>query len=63
MARLLEATHEIIKELGVPTQNCVLSHMSTQMKAIERGAMSGLIFQSIAGCEIGNKAFGIDADP
>jgi ethanolamine ammonia-lyase large subunit len=60
VAKLLDATHELIQRLGLPTQNCVLSHISTQMKAIERGAMSGLIFQSIAGSEKGNKAFGVD---
>lgn len=57
--RLLHATHEIIAELGVPTQNCILSHVTTQMRAVERGAPAGLIFQSIAGSEKGNTAFGI----
>jgi ethanolamine ammonia-lyase large subunit len=61
VARLLEATDQVIRELNLPAQNCVLSHVSTQMKAIERGAQSGLIFQSIAGCEKGNRAFGIDS--
>jgi ethanolamine ammonia-lyase large subunit len=62
VARLLEATDQVIGELNLPTQNCVLSHVSTQMKAIERGAPSGLIFQSIAGCEKGNLAFGINTN-
>ena len=62
VARLLEETHKIIESLKIPTQNCILSHMTTQMKAIERGAPAGLIFQSIAGSEKGNKAFGIDID-
>ncbi len=60
VAKLLDATHELIDKLGLPTQNCVLSHVTTQVKAIERGASAGLIFQSIAGSEKGNKAFGID---
>ncbi len=60
VARLLEATNALIEELCLPTQNCILSHLTTQLKAIERGAPAGLIFQSIAGCEKGNKAFGID---
>ncbi|MGH9551573.1 MAG: ethanolamine ammonia-lyase subunit EutB [Terriglobales bacterium] len=59
VARILEATHKFIQELGVPTQNCVLSHVTTQIKAIERGAPAGLIFQSIAGTQKGNEAFGI----
>jgi len=60
VARLLNETDKLIKNLGIPTQNCVLSHVTTQLKAIERGAPAGLIFQSIAGSEKGNKAFGID---
>lgn len=59
VARLLHATDEVIQKLHLPTQNCILSHVTTQMKAIENGAPAGLIFQSIAGSEAGNKAFGI----
>lgn len=57
--KLLRATDRAIEELALPTQNCVLSHVTTQMLAIERGAPAGLIFQSIAGTEAGNTAFGI----
>jgi len=60
VARLLDATHQLIERLGLPTQNCVLSHVTTQIKAIERGAPAGLIFQSIAGSQKGNSAFGIE---
>jgi ethanolamine ammonia-lyase large subunit len=60
VARLLEATQQLIDELQIPTQNCILSHVSTQMKAIESGAPAGLVFQSIAGSQKGNSAFGID---
>lgn len=60
--RLLHTTDEVIRSLAVPTQNCILSHVTTQMKAIERGAPAGLIFQSIAGCQQGNTAFGITLD-
>jgi ethanolamine ammonia-lyase large subunit len=38
---MLEATAEIIDRLGVPYQNCVLAHVSTQMEAIRRGAPAG----------------------
>jgi ethanolamine ammonia-lyase large subunit len=62
VARLLEATDDLIDQLALPTQNCVLSHVTTQMKAIERGAPAGLIFQSIAGSELGNTAFGINLE-
>jgi ethanolamine ammonia-lyase large subunit len=57
--RLMRETNRVIEDLQVPTQNCILSHITTQMRAIERGAPAGLIFQSIAGCEGGNTAFGI----
>ncbi|HEY9716373.1 MAG TPA: ethanolamine ammonia-lyase subunit EutB [Trichormus sp.] len=60
VGRLLNVTSEVIEDLGLPTQNCILSHVTTQMQAIEKGAPAGLIFQSIAGTEKGNKAFGID---
>lgn len=60
--RLLNHTDRLLDSLECPTQNCVLSHVTTQIKAIERGASAGLIFQSIAGCEGGNRAFGIDLD-
>lgn len=60
VGRLLHATDKIIRQLSLPTQNCILSHVTTQMKAIESGAPAGLIFQSIAGSEAGNAAFGID---
>ncbi|MBC7997203.1 MAG: ethanolamine ammonia-lyase subunit EutB [Leptolyngbya sp.] len=62
VARLLEVTNQVIEDLSLPTQNCILSHVTTQVKAIEKGAPAGLIFQSIAGCEKGNKAFGLDND-
>jgi len=58
--RLLESTHNFMREWSIPTQNCILAHVTTQMKAIEQGAPSDLIFQSIAGSEKGNKAFGVD---
>lgn len=52
---------EIKQKYEIPTQICVLSHISTQMEAIRKGAPCDLIFQSIAGSEKGNRAFGIDA--
>lgn len=59
VTRLLEASHNFMQEWEVPSQNCILAHVTTQMKAIQQGAPSDLIFQSIAGSEKGNKAFGI----
>ena len=62
VARLLEANNKVIDSLGLPAQNCILSHVTTQVKAVEMGAPAGLIFQSIAGCQKGNTAFGIDLE-
>ncbi|MCS0673814.1 ethanolamine ammonia-lyase subunit EutB [Cytobacillus firmus] len=59
--RLLHATHAFIKDWGIPTQNCVLAHVTAQMKAIEQGAPADMIFQSIAGTEAANRSFGITA--
>ncbi|EIT86766.1 ethanolamine ammonia lyase large subunit [Fictibacillus macauensis ZFHKF-1] len=57
--RLLHATHDFMQDWKIPTQNCVLAHVTTQMKAIEEGAPADMIFQSIAGTEAANKSFGI----
>ncbi|MFN8098669.1 MAG: ethanolamine ammonia-lyase subunit EutB [Dermatophilaceae bacterium] len=60
VARLLEMTHEIITRWEIPTQNCVLAHVSTQMEAMTKGAPTGLVFQSLSGSQKGCESFGID---
>jgi len=50
---------ELRQRLGIPTQSCVLSHITTTLAAIERGAPVDLVFQSIAGSEKANAGFGI----
>lgn len=57
--RSLQNMYEFIMEWNVPTQVCVLAHITTQMKALKAGAPVHLLFQSIAGTEAANKAFGI----
>lgn len=57
---LLYATSEIIGHWKIPTQNCVLGHVTTQMRAITEGAPADLLFQSLAGTEEANKGFGIN---
>ena len=57
--RLLEFTAELIERYEIPTQSCVLAHVTTTMQAIEAGAPVDLVFQSIAGTEKANRAFGI----
>jgi ethanolamine ammonia-lyase large subunit len=51
---------KIRETLEIPTQTCVLAHVTTQMEAMRRGAPVDLVFQSIAGTEAANRAFGID---
>jgi len=57
--RLLQATNDFILTWEIPTQNCVLAHVTTQIAAINKGAPADMIFQSIAGTEAANKSFGI----
>jgi ethanolamine ammonia-lyase large subunit len=58
--RLLEAFHDFYTKWEIPTQNCVLAHVTTQMEALKQGAPMDLMFQSLAGSELSNRAFGID---
>ena len=58
--RLLEMTYDVIQKWEIPTQNCVLAHVTTQMEAMKRGAPVGMVFQSLAGSQKGNESFGID---
>ena len=60
VSRLLEMTYDLIKEWEVPTQNCVLAHVTTQMKCLQSGSPVGLVFQSISGSQKGCESFGIN---
>jgi ethanolamine ammonia-lyase large subunit len=57
---LLTMLDAVIAEYAIPTQSCVLTHVSNTIAAIERGAPVDLVFQSIAGTEAANRGFGID---
>ena len=59
--RILHKFNDFINKWEIPTQHVVLAHVATQMEAMEQGAPTGLVFQSIAGSEKGNTAFGISA--
>ena len=59
--RILEATWNFIQKWNIPTQNCVLAHLTTQMAAVQKGAPACMLFQSIAGTEAANTAFGLNA--
>jgi ethanolamine ammonia-lyase large subunit len=58
-AAILTAIDEILKKHDIPTQHCVLSHITCQLKALELGCPMDLMFQSLGGSEAANKAFGI----
>jgi ethanolamine ammonia-lyase large subunit len=51
---------EVINQYEIPTQSCILTHVTNQIQLIEKGAPLDLVFQSIAGTEMANKSFGID---
>ena len=61
VVRVLKRFEDIKQKFQIPTQTCVLAHVTTQMDAIRHGAPADLIFQSIAGSEKGNAAFGFNA--
>ncbi len=58
--RLVHRLAEVIERLEIPTQSCVLTHVTNTLQAIERGAPVDLVFQSIAGTEATNRSFGVD---
>ncbi len=58
--RVLKRFEDIKIRWEIPTQTCVLAHVTTQMEAIRQGAPADLIFQSIAGSKKGNEAPGLD---
>ncbi|HGY4719832.1 TPA: ethanolamine ammonia-lyase subunit alpha [Citrobacter amalonaticus] len=60
LSRVLDTVYGVIDKFNIPTQGCVLAHVTTQIEAIRRGAPGGLIFQSICGSEKGLKEFGVE---
>ena len=61
VGKVLRRFREIKEHWEIPTQICVLAHVTAQMKAVRDGAPCDLIFQSIAGSQAGNEAFGFSA--
>lgn len=62
LSEVLKRFDEIKNEFEIPTQICVLGHITTQIEAVKRGAPCDMIFQSIAGSQKGNEAFGFTTD-
>ena len=58
--RILQMLDEVIERYAIPTQSCVLTHVTTTLQAIGRGAPVDLVFQSIGGTEATNQSFGFD---
>src|ERR1700675_675442 len=57
LSRLVD---DVITRLQIPTQSCVLSHVTTTLGLIDQNAPVDLVFQSIAGTQAANRSFGID---
>jgi ethanolamine ammonia-lyase large subunit len=58
--RLLHMLDDVISGYSIPTQSCILTHVTNTLQAIERGAPVDLVFQSIGGTEGTNRSFGIN---
>ncbi len=57
---LLRLLDDIISRLQIPTQACVLTHVTTTLALIEQGSPVDLVFQSVAGTQAANRSFGVD---
>ena len=62
LGEVLRRFDEVKNRFEIPTQICVLGHITTQIEAVEKGAPTDMIFQSIAGSQKGNNAFGFSAE-
>jgi ethanolamine ammonia-lyase large subunit len=57
---LLLLIDELRETMEIPTQSCVLAHVTTTLQLVAEGAPVDLVFQSIAGTEAANRSFGVD---
>jgi len=60
LASLNQMLDEVIQRFAIPTQSCILTHVTNTLQLIERGVPVDLVFQSIAGTEAANRGFGIN---
>lgn len=60
LASLNQMLDEVIQRFAIPTQSCILTHVTNTLQLIERNVPVDLVFQSIAGTEAANRGFGID---
>jgi ethanolamine ammonia-lyase large subunit len=59
IAALLHLFDDLISRFGIPTQSCVLTHVTSTIRLIEQGAPVDLVFQSVGGTEGTNTSFGV----
>jgi len=59
LVELWKMLDALVSRYQIPTQTCVLTHVTSQLRAMERGAPVDLVFQSIAGTEAANRSFGV----
>ncbi|VWX62790.1 ethanolamine ammonia-lyase, large subunit, heavy chain [Burkholderiales bacterium 8X] len=59
LGRLMHMLDEVIQRFEIPTQSCVLTHVSNTLRLAEQGAPVDLVFQSIGGTEQTNRSFGV----
>jgi ethanolamine ammonia-lyase large subunit len=59
VVRLLGMVNELRERYAIPTQSCILAHVTTTLEAIRGGAPVDLVFQSVAGTEAANRSFGV----
>jgi ethanolamine ammonia-lyase large subunit len=62
VAAVLRGLAGLIDALALPTQSCVLAHVTTQLAALAAGAPVDLLFQSVAGTQAANRSFGVSLD-
>jgi ethanolamine ammonia-lyase large subunit len=60
LGELVRLTDNIISRLQIPTQSCVLAHVTTTLSLINQGFPVDLVFQSVAGTQAANRSFGVD---
>ncbi len=60
LKNLYHLVDDVITQYQIPTQSCILTHVTNQIQLIEQGAPVDLVFQSIAGSEAANASFGIN---
>ncbi|MBR9798373.1 MAG: ethanolamine ammonia-lyase subunit EutB [Gammaproteobacteria bacterium] len=58
--KLMRLMDEVIQKYAIPTQSCVLTHVTNTLECIEQGAPVDLVFQSIGGTQATNESFGVE---